>query len=144
MAMQRREKKSTALPSMCEGGEKNISYHVTQHTTRGHFAYLYPLNSANIFHVQNPGEKLLERNSIELYASLPHGFLSHKSDFSQHHPPRAVPCRFNGPSPRCRHPWEQNLGTVDVVTQAARPQQLTPIQPRYIMEPCIMGKSVKN
>lgn len=144
MAMQRREKRSTVLkPNMSEG-EKNFSYHLTQHKTKGHFTSLYSLNSTHIFHIQNPGEKLLERNSIELYASLPRGFSSYKSDFSQHHPSRAVRCMFNGPSPSCCRSWERDSGSTHVTAQAAGPWQLTAIQPSYIKEPCILGNSLEK
>lgn len=145
MAIQRREKKSAALkPSMSEGEKKKISYHLTQHTTRGHFTSLYSLSSINIFHIQNPGEKCLERNSIELYASLPCSFLSCKSDFSQHHPSWAVRCGFNGPSPSCRHSWELGSGSAHIRAQAAGPWQLSPIQLSHIKEPYLLGNSVEK
>lgn len=143
--MQRREKKSTALkPSMSEGQKKkSFSYHLTQHTTRGHFTSLYSLNSTNIFHIENPGQKWPERNSTELYASLPCGFLSCKSDFSQHPPSRAVRYRFNGPNPSCCHS-EQDSGSAHVTAQVAGPWQLTPIHLSYVKEPYILSNSGKN
>lgn len=126
------------------GRKKFFSYHLTQHTTRGHFTSLYSLNSTNIFHIQNPGEKLLERNSIELYACLPHDFLSCKNDFSQHHPSQAVRCRFNGPSPSCCYSLEQDSDSAHVKAQAAGPWQFTPIQLSYIKEPYILGNSLEK
>lgn len=82
------------------------------------------------------GQKLPEIDSMELHASLPPGFLSCKSIFSQHHLSGATRHMFNGLS--CWHLWEQDL------CSAVDTAQATYFHTYFIIKSYTLGNPVEN